>query len=158
MLNRHFRDFIELLEKHEVRYLVIGGYAVGDHGFPRYTGDLDIFIGVSAENADRILDVLNDFGFSNLGLNTNDFLEQDIVVELGREPMKIQVLTGIDGIKFEECYEAREEFDIEGIDVAFIGLEALIKNKAASPRAKDRIDLEELKKIQGEQDGTGNVG
>ena len=79
MLNNHFREFIELLEKNEVKYLIVGGYAVGIHGFPRYTGDLDIFIALRSENAAKVLKTLSDFGFSDLGLVEKDFLEPDMV-------------------------------------------------------------------------------
>jgi len=146
MLNKHFREFIELLEKNEVNYLIVGGYAVGIHGFPRYTGDLDIFVAVQSENAKKILNSLTDFGFSDLGLEEKDFLEPDIVVEIGREPIKIQVLTGIDGVTFEECFKEKKDFLIDGLSLPFIGLGCLLKNKKASPRAKDKIDFEELLK------------
>jgi hypothetical protein len=150
MLNKHFQEFIELLEKHEVKYLVVGGYAVGFHGFPRYTGDLDVFIAISEKNSEKILKVFEDFGFSDLGLSIDDFLEEEIVVEIGREPMKIQVLTGIDGVTFDECYIGKEFLSFsEALKVPFIGYEALLKNKEASPRAKDKIDFEELKRIKG---------
>jgi hypothetical protein len=148
MLNKHFRAFIELLEKRRVRYLVVGGYAVGLHGFPRYTGDLDVFIAVSPENAERVLAVFAEFGFSDLGLAAGDFLESETVVEIGREPMKIQVLTGIDGVTFEQCHAGRTYFDDGGLRIPFIGFEQLLLNKAASPRGKDKIDLEELLKLK----------
>lgn len=146
MLNNHFRDFIELLEKNEVSYLIVGGYAVGIYGFPRYTGDLDIFVALRSENAQKILQTLSDFGFSDLGLTENDFLEPDMVVEIGREPLKIQVLTGIDGVTFDECQKDKKEFLINGLKLPFIGIKCLLKNKKASPRAKDKIDFEELVK------------
>jgi hypothetical protein len=150
MLNKHFREFIELLEKHGVSYLVVGGYAVGYHGFPRYTGDLDIFIGISEENSKKIMEVFSEFGFSDLGISEKDFLEEEIVVEIGREPLKIQVLTGIDGVTFGECLESKVFLDAgKGLKVPFIGFQDLLKNKKASPRAKDKIDFEELKRIRG---------
>lgn len=152
MLNRHFQEFIELLARNSVRYLIVGGYAVGLHGFPRYTGDMDVFIMLSQKNAKSVLKSFEDFGFGDLGLSEKDFLEEEIVVEIGREPLKIQVLTGIDGVTFEECWEERKEVDLSGTVVPFIGIESLLKNKAASPRAKDKIDFEELKRIKGEQD------
>jgi hypothetical protein len=148
MLNRHFLDFLGLLEKHKVEYVVVGGYAVGVHGFPRYTGDLDVFVAISRENAGRLLGVLAEFGFSSLKLTAEDFLEPDMVVEIGREPMKIQVLTGIDGVSFEKCRSDRLLVNISGVRVPFIGLDCLLANKAASPRNKDRIDLEELTRLR----------
>jgi len=148
MLNKHFQDFLELLEKHHVEYVIVGGYAVGVHGFPRYTGDIDIFVGISSENAARLVDVFNEFGFASLSLKAIDFLEPDTVVEVGREPMKIQVLTGIDGVTFDRCRSDRMMVNISGLQVPFIGFESLLANKAASPRSKDRIDLEELTRLR----------
>lgn len=155
MLNQHFREFIELLEKNNVQYLIVGGYAVGLHGFPRYTGDIDVFIALNEKNARCILKSFRDFGFGDLGLEEQDFLEEEVVVEIGRAPMKIQVLTGIDGVTFHECWEERYVVDVSGLKIPFIGFESLLRNKEASPRAKDRIDLEELKRIKQEQDECG---
>jgi predicted nucleotidyltransferase len=146
-LNQDFLTFIELLEKENVDYLVVGGYAVGLHGFPRYTGDIDFFVKISEENASRILKVFDEFGFGGIGLSLGDFLEENFVVEIGREPRKIQVFTGIDGVTFNECFQRKIEATIGRMNVKFIGKEDLIMNKAASGRSKDRIDLEELKKL-----------
>jgi len=130
MLNMHFREFIELLEKHGVSYLVMDGYAVGYHGFPRYTGDLDIFIGISKENSKKIMEVFSEFGVPDLTISEKDFLEEEIVVEIGREPLKIQVLTGIDGMTFGECLNSKVYFDAgEELNVPFIGFEELLENK-----------------------------
>jgi predicted nucleotidyltransferase len=148
MLNKHFQDFLGLLEKHHVEYVIVGGYAVGVHGFPRYTGDMDVFVAISRENAGRLVDVFDEFGFASLSLKASDFLEPDTVVEVGREPMKIQVLTGIDGVTFDRCRSDRMIVNISGLQVPFIGFESLMANKAASPRSKDRIDLEELTRLR----------
>ena len=146
-LNQDFLEFIGFLEEEKVDYLVIGGYAVGLHGFPRYTGDIDFFIAVNAANSLKVLRVFEKFGFGDLGIVREDFLKKDQVVEIGREPRKIQVLTGIDGVEFEECFTRKVEIEIGGRIVKFIGKDDLIRNKAASGRPKDRIDLEELKKL-----------
>jgi predicted nucleotidyltransferase len=148
MLNKHFQDFLGLLEKHHVEYVIVDGYAVGVHGFPRYTGDMDVFVAISRENAGRLVDVFDEFGFASLSLKASDFLEPDTVVEVGREPMKIQVLTGIDGVTFDRCRSDRMIVNISGLQVPFIGFESLMANKAASPRSKDRIDLEELTRLR----------
>ncbi|HEU5078298.1 MAG TPA: hypothetical protein VFT72_03760 [Opitutaceae bacterium] len=87
-MNKHFREFIELLEKNGVRFLVVGGYAVGFHGFPRYTGDLDVFVAISVANAHKLVQVFSEFGFSDIGLKAEDFWDPEIIVEIGREPMK----------------------------------------------------------------------
>jgi hypothetical protein len=146
-LNRDFLEFIGLLDEEAVDYLIVGGYAVGIHGFPRYTGDIDFFVAVSRENADRLIKVFERFGFGDIGLTPADFLEEDFVVEIGREPRKIQVLTGIDGVQFEECRRNRIELQYQGRVLKVIGKEDLIRNKAASGRPKDLIDLAELERL-----------
>ncbi|HUG12600.1 MAG TPA: nucleotidyltransferase [Opitutaceae bacterium] len=153
-LNKHFREFIELLEKHGASFLIVGGYAVGFHGFPRYTGDLDVFVAISEENAERLVRVMAEFGFGDIGLTSRDFLDPETIIEIGREPIKIQLLTGIDGVAFERCLQHRVEFNDAGLRIPFISLDDLIENKAASPRPKDRIDLEELKRLR-DQDSSG---
>ena len=151
MLNRHFLEFLELLEKHRVEFLVVGGYAVGVHGFPRYTGDLDVFVATSRSNAEALVEVFAEFGFASLDLKSEDFLEPDTIVEIGREPIKIQVLTGIDGVTFDRCRQDRVIVEMAGLSVPFIGFDSLIANKSATPRAKDKIDLEELRRIRAEK-------
>lgn len=145
-LNPDFLEFIRLLEEERVGYLVVGGYAVGLYGFPRYTGDIDLFVHVSLENAEKILRVFDRFGFGEIGLTRGDFLEENFVVEIGLEPRKIQVLTGIDGVDFRECFERKVEARIGSFSMKFIGKDDLMR-KAASGRAKDLIDLEELGKL-----------
>lgn len=149
-LNKNFQDFLGLLAKHGVEYLVVGGYAVGFHGFPRYTGDLDIFVAISERNAAGLIAAFSDFGFSGLGIEESDFLEEEVVVEIGREPIKIQVLTGIDGVTFDACFRKKVMFEGGPIAIPFISLEDLIANKQAAPRPKDKIDLDELLRIRRE--------
>lgn len=152
ILNKNFQEFLKLLIEKDVKFLVVGGYAVGMHGFPRYTGDLDIFIAVSTANAKKIKDVFDAFGFVSLDLSQADFEQEDIVIEIGREPNKIQVLTGIDAVEFDHCWASRWEVDFNGMLVPFINLDDLIKNKEGSGRGKDLIDLIELKKIKKSKD------
>lgn len=143
-LNKDFREFIELLESEGVRYLIVGGYAVAFHGFPRYTGDIDFFVEVEPGNAGKLIRVFERFGFGDIGLTKEDFLRADFVVEIGREPRKIQVLTGIDGIRFEQCVAEGVEVRDGDLTLRFIGKAQLLRNKAASGRPKDLIDLQEL--------------
>ncbi len=143
-LNPDFRDFILLLTKHRVDFLLVGGYAVALHGFPRYTGDIDFFVAVSPDNAVALVAVFDAFGFGDLDITSEDFLREDFVVEIGREPRKIQVLTGIDGVTFDECWSSNETVVVDGVTIPFIGREHLLLNKAASDRPKDRIDIEAL--------------
>ncbi len=105
MLSRDFKEFIALLNEHEVRYLVVGGYAVAFHGYPRYTKDIDVWVELSPENAARIVRALEEFGFGSLGLDTGDFLESDQIIQLGYPPNRIDILTTLKGITFDECYK-----------------------------------------------------
>jgi hypothetical protein len=145
-LNEDFLEFIGLLEKHEVDYLIIGGYAVALHGFPRFTGDIDFFVAVDPENSAKLVNVFDAFGFGDIGINRDDFMQPDFVIEIGREPRKIQILTGIDGVKFADCRSRRVEIELQGMHLKFIGKEDLIRNKQASARSKDLIDVDELSK------------
>lgn len=146
-LNEDFLEFVRLLEQNDVRYLIVGGYAVGLHGFPRYTGDIDFFVAISEENSSKILTVFESFGFGELDINKSDFLTKDYVVEIGREPRKIQLLTGIDGVDFDACYPNRVEVTYADLVLKFIGKGDLLINKQASGRSKDLIDFDELNKI-----------
>lgn len=148
MLNKNFREFLKLLIDHDVKFVVVGGYAVGIHGFPRYTGDIDIFVATDAQNASRLERVFEDFGFGQLGISEADFRQADSVIEIGREPNKIQVLTGIDGVAFSTAYANRFEIELDGVRVPFIGFDDLLKNKKASARNKDLIDVDELTRIK----------
>ena len=144
VLNQNFREFVGLLNEHEVRYLIVGGHAVAAHGHPRYTDDLDVWVECTPENARLLIQVLDDFGFSSLGLAENDFSEPDNVIQLGYPPQRIDLLTGLSGVSFKECYPARERFQHNGLTLAIIGLECLRKNKKAVGRHQDLGDLENL--------------
>ncbi len=143
-LNEDFAEFARLLELAGVRYLVCGGYSVALHGFPRYTGDIDFFVAISPENAAKLVSVFEQFGFGALGLEQDDFSRPDFVVEIGREPRKIQILTGIDGVSFDDAWRRRVEVNVGGVPLKFLGKQDLITNKRASGRPKDKIDLLEL--------------
>ncbi len=145
MFSRDFREFVELLIKNKAEYLVVGGYAVGIHGHPRYTGDLDIWLNPTPENAKRILNCVNEFGFSSYRLTEDDFTKESNVVQLGYPPLRIDLLVSIDGVTFEECFRNRKEAEIDGIMVNFIGYQDLLKNKRKSGRLKDLDDLNNLK-------------
>jgi predicted nucleotidyltransferase len=144
MLSQDFKEFIELLNKHEVRYMVIGGYAVALHGHPRYTNDLDIWIEMEVANAKRLMNALSDFSFGSVGLSQNDFVTPDQVIQLGYPPNRIDLVTTPDGVDFEICYQSKVEVSISGIKVNFIDLENLKINKKASGRLQDLADLESL--------------
>jgi hypothetical protein len=144
MLNQDFKEFIQFLNANQVRYLIVGGYAVAIHGHPRYTKDIDIWIEISSDNATNIIKALNEFGFSSLGLKAQDFLTPDQIIQLGYPPHRIDILTTIDGVDFATCYPSKIEIIIDDIVVNFIDLNNLKKNKKASGRLQDLADLENL--------------
>ena len=145
MFSQDFREFIELLIKNKAEYLVVGGYAVGIHGHPRYTGDLDIWLNATPHNAERILSSVNEFGFSSFKLTLEDFTKPGNVIQLGYPPLRIDLLTEIDGVSFEECFRNRKEVSIDNLIVHFIGYEDLLKNKKESGRPRDIDDIDHLK-------------
>jgi predicted nucleotidyltransferase len=144
MLSQDFREFVELLIKNKAEYLIVGGYAVGIHGHPRYTGDLDIWLNPTETNASLILKTVNEFGFSSFNLKVEDFTKPGNVIQLGYPPLRIDLLTEIDGVSFEESFQNRKEVDIDGMIVNFIGYKELLKNKQQSGRPRDIDDIENL--------------
>ena len=143
--NQDFKEFIELLNAHEVKYLVVGGYAVVFHGHPRYTGDIDFWIWMDEGNAQKVVNVLKAFGFGSLGAVVEDFTDPNNVMQLGYPPARIDLLTTVSGLyDFEACFENRIETLIDDIKINFIGYEDLITNKKASGRPKDLGDIEGL--------------
>ena len=144
MLNKDFKEFAGLLNSIGVEYLVVGGYALAAHGHPRYTGDLDLWVRPVASNVEKLLDTLKRFGFGEIGLKTDDFLQPGAVVQLGYPPSRIDLLTAIDGVEFDACYARRLVMNIAGVDLPIIGLEEFRANKRAAGRARDLADLEAL--------------
>ena len=144
MLNQDFKEFIQLLNKNQVKYLVIGGYAVAIHGHPRYTKDIDIWLEMSEENSQKLIKALTEFGFGSLGLTPDAFQTPDQIVQLGYPPSRIDLITTPDGIDFQTCYDSKIEVILRDIPVNFIDLDNLKKNKLASGRLQDLADLEKL--------------
>ena len=139
-----FKEFLKLLNDNDVKYLIVGGYAVGYHGYPRATADFDIWIRTTPQNAKKMIRVLRQFGFNVPQLSTKLFLEEDHIIRMGVPPIQIEIITKIDGVKFDECYQRRITDTINGIKVDIINLDDLKKNKKASGRHKDLNDLEYL--------------
>ncbi|HXB74827.1 MAG TPA: hypothetical protein VNY05_41740 [Candidatus Acidoferrales bacterium] len=152
-LSKDLREFLALLNSNEVEYLVVGAFAVAYHGFPRYTADLDLLIRPTAENAARTIQALAQFGFGSLGIRSADLQTPGMVVQLGVKPNRIDLLTGISGVTFEEAWASRLGAEMEGIGVQFIGRAALLLNKQSTGRAKDLGDAEELRKRNTEREG-----
>jgi hypothetical protein len=144
VLNQDFKEFIQSLNENNVRYLIIGGYAVAYHGHPHYTKDLDVWIELGRENAVNLLKSLNQFGFGSLGLTAEDFLEPDQIIQLGYPPSRIDILNTLEGVDFESCYVSKVIATIDDIPMNFIDLENLRKNKKATGRLQDLADLENL--------------
>lgn len=139
-----FKELLELLSEKGVEYLIIGGYAVAFHGAPRFTGDLDIYIHPTLENAERMMEALIAFGFGDLDLSVEDFTNLERVVQLGVPPVRVDFVTSIDGVSWEEAWRNRISSSYAGTDIMFIGRTDLIKNKRACGRKRDFSDLESL--------------
>ena len=144
ILPSDFRDFLKLLNSRNVKYLLIGGYAVGYHGYSRATADMDLWIAIDPNNAKGVVSALQEFGFSSAELEPGLFLEEGKIVRMGVPPLRIEILTTISGVSFENCYPQRVTAQIDGIEVPIISLEHLKLNKRASGRFKDLADLEQL--------------
>ncbi|MEZ4646380.1 MAG: hypothetical protein R3E31_27265 [Chloroflexota bacterium] len=139
-----FKEFLRLLNAHNVRYLLIGGYAVGYHGYPRATVDMDVWIAIHPDNARRIVTALKEFGFDLPEVEESIFLQEDKVIRMGVPPIRLEILTSISGVEFEKCFDERIVDKVDDIPVNLISLERLKQNKKASGRYKDLNDLEHL--------------
>jgi len=143
-LPNDFKEFLQLLNDHRVDYLLVGGYAVGYHGYPRATVDLDIWVAVTPRNARHLVMVFKEFGFDVKELKEDLFLKENKIVRIGEPPLRIEVMTSVSGVDFDACYEQRIVDTIDGIQVNFINLENLKVNKKSAGRHKDLNDLENL--------------
>lgn len=144
VLHQDYKELLRLLNENQVEYLVVGAFALGFHGAPRNTGDIDIWIRISKENSTRMISALKDFGFSSLGFKEEDFLDKDSIIQLGVPPVRIDILTSITGVEFDAAYKNRCVLKSEGIPINYLSKEDFIKNKRASGRLKDLADLERI--------------
>lgn len=145
-LPKDLREFVELLNSNAVEYVIVGAFAVSFHGFPRYTADLDVLIRPTELNAQKVILVLSKFGFGGLDVRAADLQKPEMVIQLGVSPNRIDLLTSISGVTFEEVWATRVESELDGIEAKFIGLTSLIRNKESTGRARDLGDAEELRK------------
>ena len=143
-LDKNLREFIELLNTHGVDFLVVGGHAVAFHGHPRYTGDIDLLVAVSEPTSEKLMVVLEQFGFGGIGLRKEDFLDVDAVIQLGYPPNRIDIVTGIDAVTFGEAWARRIAGELDGVPVQFIDKDLLIRNKRAVARPKDIADVDAI--------------
>ena len=149
ILEKDFEDFVKLLNKYNVAYMVVGGYALALHGKPRHTGDLDIWIDVSEDNAAKLVLVLHEFGMGSIGLEKEDFLKPGFMSQIGYPPLRIDILNSIDGVSFSEAILGMQIIHLDDdLFLNYIGLDDFIINKQASGRKQDLADIREIKKLQ----------
>lgn len=140
-LSQDFHELLECFARHDVRYLIVGGWALAAHGHPRLTKDLDVWVWAESPNARALLEALEEFGFGDLDLRVEDFTASDMVIQLGYPPNRVDLLTSPTGVDFESCWKDRLEVEMDGVRVPFIGLEGLKANKRASGRPQDMVDV-----------------
>ncbi len=143
-LNKDLREFVELLVAREVEFVVVGAYALAFHGHPRFTQDIDFFVRPSEANAKKLERLIHDFGFASTGLQASDFYDPDVVVQLGNEPNRIDLITRIDGVTFDDVWEHKVSGELGETAVWFIALEDYLLNKRAAGRPKDLADAAEV--------------
>ena len=145
-LHKDIREFVGLCLSLKVDFLLVGGYALAFHGAPRFTEDIDLMVLVSPDNADRLFQAIDTFGFGNSGITRGNFLETDQVIQLGCAPNRIDLLTGISGVTWEEAWASRIPVSLDGLEIYTIGQEELMRNKQATGRPQDLADLARLRK------------
>ena len=142
-----FKEFLSLLHTHHVEYLLVGGYAVAAHGYPRFTGDIDLWIQTSTENSERVLQVCREFGFDVPNLRAELFKDPNQMTRMGNPPLRIEILNSVSGLTFDAAWENRIVKQWDGVPVSLISLHDLRTNKQASGRLKDLADLENLPNV-----------
>jgi predicted nucleotidyltransferase len=152
-LQKDLSEFVALLNSLNVEFVIVGGHAVAFHGHPRFTGDIDFLVNPSKDNAERVLAVLTAFGFGSLPITVDDLTAPERVVQLGQPPNRIDILTSISGVSFQEAWDTRVAGDAGGHTVNFLGWDALIQNKTASGRDKDQADVKTLLKMASRRKG-----
>jgi predicted nucleotidyltransferase len=147
LLNEDFLDFLRLLNTKGIRYVLVGGYAAIINGVSRTTGDMDVFVDSTEENATKTVEAINEFGFGFLGFTKEDVLNKEMLLQLGVSPVRIDILSNLDGVEFNEVFETAFSFNEDGVSFKVIHINQLIKNKSAVGRGKDLDDIETLNRI-----------
>jgi hypothetical protein len=155
MLNPDFRDMLSEFSAAGVEYLIVGGYAVAHHGYVRATGDLDFWVRRTPENAQRVLRALEAFGAPGGLVTSDDLLNPDMVAQIGVEPNRIDILSDIDGVEFDDAYPSRVVARVDDVDIPFVGLQHLLQNKRATGRSEDAADADQLEKARRGRAGSG---
>jgi hypothetical protein len=143
-VQQDFRDLLEFFNKNKVEYIIVGAYALGFHGVPRYTGDLDVLVRPDPLNAGNLMRSLHEFGFGSVGLTEADFEQEGRVIQLGVPPVRVDIMTSITGVSWEQAHSGRVPGQFGDLSVHYIGREDLIRNKRALGRKKDMADLEAI--------------
>lgn len=151
MLNEDYKEMLQLLSEEDVKFIVVGAYALAAHGFPRATGDIDIWIEPEINNVKKVMNVLKRFGCPLFELTIDDLLIKGTVFQIGVAPRRIDIITSIDGVEFSEAWDDCVKVQVEGIQIPILSLDKLIKNKESTGREKDALDLKNLKKIKNKE-------
>ena len=144
MLNEDYKDMLQILSDHKVKFLVVGAYAMAAYGYPRATGDIDIWVDNSQENSERVYESLQEFGAPISNVSKDTFCEEGIIFQIGVAPRRIDIITVISGVDFENAYAHKQEIEIENVRIPFLSKEDLITNKKATGREKDKLDVKYL--------------
>ena len=156
-IDKNFKEFIELLNAHEVKYLVVGGYAVNFYGYFRFTKDIDFWIWVDPANAQKVMQVLDEFGFGSTGIQLEDLLNPQKIVQLGFPPNRIDLIMEMENMDFQACFERRKNHKLSGAMVSFLGFDDLIFSKENAGRLQDLADAEALRAIKAEEEKLENA-
>ena len=145
LTNSDFRELLKIFEKHKIRYLVVGAYAVMKYTEPRFTKDLDLWIATDPENANSVYVALKEFGAPLANLSADDFTHPDYFYQMGIPPLRVDMMISIPGVKFEGAWRNREVVELDNLKIPFISRSDLIRGKQASGRPQDKIDIDRLK-------------
>lgn len=148
MLNEDYKEILQILLNNKVRFLVVGAYAMGAQGYPRATGDIDIWVEPSCENSEKVYRSLSEFGAPLLGIIKETFCKKGVIFQIGVAPRRVDIITKIDGVDFKKAYADKEKIEIEGLRVPFLSKKDLIKNKESTGREKDKLDAKYLRQIK----------
>ena len=151
MLNEDYKEMLQILLDNDTKFLVVGAYAMAAYGYPRATGDFDIWVDSSPENSRKLYQSLSDFGAPVHKITEGTFTEPDVVFQIGIAPRRIDILTRIDGVNFDQAWKAKKDIVVESLPIPFISKENLIRNKKATGRERDKLDADWLEKT-----GTGS--
>jgi predicted nucleotidyltransferase len=147
MLNKDYSEILQILSDHDVKFLVVGAYAMGAYGYVRATGDIDVWVMASADNSEKTYNALKVFGAPLSQIDNGSFKQPGVVFQIGVAPRRIDILTRIDGIQFDQAYEKRNVIEVDGLKIPFISLKDLVTNKLATGRPKDKLDADQLSKL-----------